>query len=147
MQNEGIGLSGRGKGYISGLVPPFPKTLNVCCRSRSSLFSSLSLHRVGPFAMTPTATVLSWISQVVESPAVLPVPERGCRRLSPTRGLHRRLTQDLHRSLDTNRPPVTLQWTTITGVHQSVSAVHYCCHEGTHLLHHSDYDKLTYGVS
>lgn len=44
-------------------------------------------------------------------------------------------------------PPATLQRTSITGVHQCVSAVHYCCHEGSHLLHRSDYDKSTYGVS
>ncbi len=63
----------------------------------------LSLHRVEPCVMTPTATVLSWISQVVENPAVLPVPEPGCLHLSPIRGLHRPPTQDLHRSLDSSK--------------------------------------------
>lgn len=53
--------------------------------------------------MTLTATALSWISQVVENPAVLPVLEHGCRRLSPIRGLPRRPIRDLHRSLDTSK--------------------------------------------
>lgn len=59
--------------------------------------------------MILTAIVLSWISQVVVSSAVLPVPERGRRLLNLIRGLHRLPIQDLHRSLDTRKDPATLQ--------------------------------------
>lgn len=62
----------------------------------------LSLNRFGSCVMILTATVLSWISQVVESPAVLPVLEHGCHRLSPIRGLHRCPIRDLRRSPDTS---------------------------------------------
>lgn len=65
--------------------------------------SSRSLFRVGLCVMTLTATVLSWISQVVESPAAPQVQEHGSRHLNPITGLHRHLIQDLRRSLDTKK--------------------------------------------
>lgn len=63
----------------------------------------LSRHRVGSCVMILTATVLNWISQEVESPAVPPALEHGCPHLSPIRGLHRCPTQDLHRLPDTSK--------------------------------------------
>lgn len=67
------------------------------------LSSSHPPFRAGPCVMTLTATALSWISQVVESPAAPRALEHGFLRLSPIRGLHRRHIQDLHRSLDTSK--------------------------------------------